>query len=225
LKKQYRYYDFVMAAFVCIMLCSNIIGASKVFTIGGLSFGAGILFFPISYIFGDVLTEVYGYAQSRRVVWAGFAAMAFASLTSWIVLNLPPAPTWPNQGAFEIAFGSTWRITVGSLLAFCVGEFCNSYVMAKMKIFTKGKHLWTRIVGSTIVGEGIDSAIFYPAAFLGIWPNRLVVQVAISSYFFKLLWEIVVIPFTYIFVNWLKRAEHEDFFDYNTDFNPFSLKR
>jgi len=225
LKKSYKYYDFVMAAFVCIMLCSNIIGASKVFTFAGLSFGAGILFFPISYIFGDVLTEVYGYAQSRRVVWAGFAAMAFASLTSWIVLALPPSPNWPNQGAFEIAFGSTWRITIGSLLAFCVGEFCNSYVMAKMKIFTNGRHLWSRIVGSTVVGEGIDSAIFYPAAFLGIWPGSLVVKVALSSYFFKVLWEIVVIPFTYIFVNWLKRAEREDYYDYNTDFNPFSLKR
>jgi len=223
--KQYRYYDFVMAAFVCIMLCSNVIGASKVFVVGGLSFGAGILFFPISYIFGDVLTEVYGYAQARRVVWAGFAAMIFACFTSWLVVALPPEPTWPNQAAFETVFGSTWRIVLGSLVAFCFGEFCNSYVLAKMKILTKGRHLWSRILGSTVIGEGVDSLIFYPIAFYGVWPTSLVFKVLLSSYFFKVLWELAVMPFTYLFVGWLKRVEKEDFFDYATDFNPFSLKR
>jgi uncharacterized integral membrane protein (TIGR00697 family) len=224
MKKQYQYYDFVMAAFVCIMLCSNIIGASKVFVVGGYSFGAGILFFPISYIFGDVLTEVYGYARARRVVWSGFAAMIFASSTSWLVVNLPPAPGWPNQAAFETVFGATWRIVIGSLIAFCAGEFCNSYVLAKMKIFTKGKHLWSRIVGSTLIGEGVDSVIFYPIAFYGIWPNSLVLNVLLSSYILKVLWEIAVMPFTYIFVNWLKRVEQEDYFDYQTDFNPFKVQ-
>jgi uncharacterized integral membrane protein (TIGR00697 family) len=223
-KKQFRCYDFVMAAFVCIMLCSNVIGASKVFVVGGLSFGAGILFFPISYIFGDVLTEVYGYARARRVVWAGFAAMVFAAFTSWLVVALPPAPTWPNQTAFETVFGSTWRIVVGSLIAFWAGEFCNSYVMAKMKIFTKGRHLWSRVVGSTVIGEGVDSVIFYPIAFYGIWPTTVVFKVLLSSYVLKVLWEVAVIPFTYIFVNWLKKVEQEDYYDYDTDFNPFSLK-
>ncbi|MGZ3721493.1 MAG: queuosine precursor transporter [Bdellovibrionales bacterium] len=222
--KQYKCYDFVMAAFVCIMLCSNIIGASKVFVIGGFSFGAGIIFFPISYIFGDVLTEVYGYARARRVVWAGFASMIFASFVSWLVVSLPPAEGWPNQAAFEIAFGSTWRITMGSLIAFTFGEFCNSYVLAKMKVFTQGKHLWSRFVGSTIIGEGVDSLIFYPVAFFGIWPTALVFKVLLSSYVLKVLWEIAVMPFTYIFVNWLKRVEQEDYFDYKTDFNPFKLK-
>jgi uncharacterized integral membrane protein (TIGR00697 family) len=224
MKKQYQYYDFVLGAFVCIMLCSNIIGASKVLTVGGLSFGAGIIFFPISYIFGDVLTEVYGYAQARRVVWAGFAAMIFASFTCWLVVSLPPAPGWANQAAFETVFGATWRIVFGSLFAFCFGEFCNSYVMAKMKIYTKGRHLWSRIVGSTVIGEGVDTLMFYPLAFYGLWPNSLLLSVMISSYFLKVLWEVAVMPFTYIFINWLKRVEHEDYYDYKTDFNPFKLK-
>jgi queuosine precursor transporter len=223
--KQYRCYDFVMAAFVCVMLCSNIIGAAKVFTVGGASFGAGILFFPISYLFGDILTEVYGYAKSRRVVWAGFGAMLFATMTSWIVVHLPPAEGWKDQAAFETVFGSTWRIVLGSLFAFLCGEFCNSYVLAKLKIFSKGKHLWARFVASTIVGEGIDTTIFYPIAFAGSWPNDLLFKVMLSSYLFKVLWEVLVTPVTYLVVNWLKRIENEDYYDYKTNFNPFSLKQ
>jgi len=223
-EKKYRYYDFVMAAFVCIMICSNVIGAPKVFSIGEMSFGGGILFFPVSYLFGDILTEVYGYASARRVVWAGFAAMIFASFTSWLVLKLPPAPGWNDQAAFETVFGATWRIVLGSLLAFLVGEFCNSYVLAKLKIRMAGKHLWLRFVLSTIVGEGIDTTIFYPLAFFGIWPQSLLFKVMLSSYLFKVTWEVAVTPFTYIFVNWLKRAEEVDFFDYHTNFNPFSVK-
>lgn len=223
-EKKYRYYDFVMAAFVCIMICSNVIGAPKVFSIGAMSFGGGILFFPVSYLFGDILTEVYGYASARRVVWAGFTAMIFASFTSWLVLKLPPAPGWNDQAAFETVFGATWRIVLGSLLAFLFGEFCNSYVLAKLKILSKGKHLWLRFVVSTIVGEGIDTAIFYPMAFIGIWPESLLLKVMMSSYLFKVTWEVAVTPFTYIFVNWLKRAEQVDFYDYDTNFNPFSVK-
>ncbi|MGZ3694672.1 MAG: queuosine precursor transporter, partial [Bdellovibrionota bacterium] len=171
--RQFRYYDFVMAAFVCVILCSNLIGASKIATVGGFTFGAGVLFFPISYIFGDVLTEVYGYARARRVVWAGFGAMIFASFMSWFVLALPPAQGWPHQEAFNTVFGSTPRIVVGSLVAFFCGEFCNSFVLAKMKVATKGKYLWMRTIGSTIAGEAVDSLIFYPVAFYGTWPNDL----------------------------------------------------
>lgn len=213
-----------MAAFVCVILCSNLIGASKIATLGGYSFGAGVLFFPISYIFGDVLTEVYGYAKARRVVWAGFGAMIFASFMSWCVLSLPPAEGWPHQAAFETVFAATPRIVLGSLVAFFCGELCNSYVLAKMKIATKGRYLWTRTIGSTIVGEGVDTLIFYPIAFYGLWPNDLLVKVMISNYCIKVAWETVITPFTYLIVNALKKAEHEDYFDYQTNFSPFTLK-
>jgi uncharacterized integral membrane protein (TIGR00697 family) len=222
--KQYRYYDFVVAAFVCIMLVSNVVGAAKVFSIHGWDFGAGVLFFPMSYLFGDILTEVYGYAKARRVVWAGFGAMIFAAVTSWIVIKLPPAAEWKDQAAFETAFGSTWRIVVGSLVAYFCGEFCNSYVLAKMKILSQGRHLWARFIASTIVSEGVDTVIFYPTAFFMTWPNNLLVNVMLSTYFFKVGWEVVAVPFTYVFVNWLKRVEHEDHYDYGTNFSPFTLK-
>jgi len=182
------------------------------------------LFFPISYLFGDILTEVYGYAMARRVVWAGFGALIFASLISWLVLLLPPSPGWHDQAAFETAFGSTWRIGVGSLIAFFCGEFCNSYLLAKMKIISHGTHLWARFIGSTMVGEGVDTILFYPIAFIGLWPNELLMSVLVSSYLFKVGWEVAVTPFTYLVVNWLKRVEHVDYYDYNTDFNPFTLK-
>lgn len=213
-----------MAAFVCVLLCSNLIGAAKIAQVGGFSFGAGVLFFPISYIFGDVLTEVYGYARARRVVWAGFAAQIFASFMCWFVLALPPAQGWNHQAAYETVLGSTWRIVLGSLIAFFVGEFCNSFVLAKMKVASKGKHLWMRTIGSTIVGEGVDTLLFYPIAFYGNWPNDLLLTVMLNNYLLKTGWEVVVTPFTYVAVNWLKKAEHEDYFDYRTDFNPFTLK-
>lgn len=222
--RQYRYYEFVMAAFVTILLCSNLIGAAKIATVGGYSFGAGVLFFPVSYIFGDILTEVYGYAKARRVVWAGFGAMIFASFMSWAVLALPPAEGWPHQAAFETVFAATPRIVLGSMVAFFCGELCNSYVLAKMKIATKGKHLWSRTIGSTIAGEGVDTLIFYPIAFYGIWPNDLLVKVMISNYCIKVGWEAVITPFTYLIVNALKKAEKEDFYDTKTDFNPFIIK-
>jgi uncharacterized integral membrane protein (TIGR00697 family) len=223
-RKSYKYYEFVMAAFVCVLLCSNLIGAPKVARVGSFTFGAGVFFFPISYIFGDILTEVYGYARSRRVVWAGFAAMLFASFMCWFVLWLPPAPGWADQAAFEKAFGSTWRIVAGSLMAFCVGEFCNSYVLAKMKIWTEGRWLWTRTIGSTIVGEAVDTLIFYPIAFYANWPNDLLITVMINNYLLKTGWEIVVTPVTYVVVGWLKRAENEDYYDRDTDFNPFTVR-
>jgi uncharacterized integral membrane protein (TIGR00697 family) len=222
-QRQYRYYDLVMASFVTILLCSNLIGTSKVITIFGFTCGAGVFFFPLSYVFGDILTEVYGYARSRKVVWAGFSALAFASIMSWFVVAAPPAKDWPFQSAYETVYGQTWRIVVASFLAFFAGEFTNSFVLAKMKLWTQGKMLWTRTIGSTIAGEAVDSLIFYPIAFLGTWQHHLVVQVMLTNYLLKVLWEVVMTPVTYKIVNFLKKAESEDYFDWKTNFNPFSL--
>jgi uncharacterized integral membrane protein (TIGR00697 family) len=222
--RTFRYYDFVMASFVTVLLCSNVIGASKVATFRGFTFGAGVLFFPISYIFGDILTEVYGYARARRVVWAGFAAQVFASFMAWFIVTIPGAPGWPHQAAYETCFGSTWRIVGASLVAFFCGEFTNSYVLAKMKILTKGRHLWTRTIGSTIAGELVDSVVFYPLAFYGEWSADLLVKVLITNYVLKVLWEVVNTPVTYKIVGFLKRAEQEDYYDHKTNFTPFSLK-
>jgi len=223
-RRLYKYYDLVMALFVTVLLCSNVIGAAKVCTVWGFTFGAGVLFFPISYIFNDVLTEVYGYARARKVVWAGFGAIVFASFMSWVVLTLPPAMGWNDQRAYEAVFGQTPRIVFASLGAFFVGEFANSYVLAKMKILTSGRFLWSRTIGSTIVGEGVDSLVFYPLAFLGVWENRLVLTVMVSNYIIKVLWEAIVTPFTYRVVGFLKRAEQEDYYDIDTDFTPFSIE-
>ncbi len=229
--RNYRYYDFVMAAFVTILICSNLIGPAKIAQIdapllGTLTFGAGVLFFPISYVFGDVLTEVYGYGRSRRVIWAGFAALAFAAFMAFVIVKLPPAPFWHNQGAYEVAFGSTWRIALASLIAFVCGEFVNSFVLAKMKIWTAGRWLWTRTIGSTIFGEGVDSLIFYPLAFYdsGIIPNDKLSLVMLAQFVTKVGVEIAFTPLTYRIVGWLKRVEHEDYYDRDTNFNPFSLK-
>lgn len=227
--KKYKYYDLIMALFVTVLLCSNLIGPAKIWEMdiwlfGKTQFGAGILFFPISYLFGDILTEVYGYARARKVVWAGFGALVFASLMSWVVLNLPPAEGWPNQKAHEIVFGTTPRIVFASIFAYWVGEFSNSYVLAKMKIWTKGKFLFVRTIGSTIIGTGIDSAIFYPVAFFGVWTTEQVISVMIGNYVLKVLWETVATPFTYKIVGFLKRIEHEDYYDNDTNFTPFSLE-
>jgi uncharacterized integral membrane protein (TIGR00697 family) len=224
LHRTYRYYDLVMAAFVTVLLCANLIGAAKVAQVGGFTFGAGVLFFPISYVFGDVLTEVYGYARARKVVWAGFGALAFASFMSWATLAFPPAPGWPHQAAYETVFGGTPRIVLASLVAYFGGEFCNSYVLAKMKLATRGRLLWSRTIGSTVVGEAVDSAVFYPLAFLGTWDTELVLRVMVSNYLLKVAWEAVMTPVTYRVVNFLKRAESEDYFDRRTDFTPFSLR-
>jgi hypothetical protein len=213
-----------MAAFVTTLLCANLIGASKVARVGPVTFGAGVLFFPLSYVFGDVLTEVYGYARARKVVWAGFGAMTFASFMSWAVLAFPPAPAWPHQQAFQTVFGGTPRIVGASMLAYFCGEFCNSYVLARMKVRTEGRWLWTRTIGSTIVGEAVDSAVFYPLAFLGVWTHEQVLQVMVTNYALKVGWEAVMTPFTYRIVNTLKRTEHEDYFDRDTNFTPFSLQ-
>ncbi len=230
-RRQYRYYELVMAAFVVVLICSNLIGPAKIAQVtlpilGVVTFGAGVLFFPISYVFGDILTEVYGYARARKVIWAGFAGLGFASFMAAVVVALPPAPFWHNQPAYEIAFGSTWRIVLASMSAYFCGEFVNSYVLAKMKILTAGRWLWTRTIGSTIFGEAVDSALFYPLAFYGsgIIPNGKLPLVMLSQFVIKVAVEVVFTPVTYKIVNALKRAEHEDYYDRDTDFNPFSLR-
>ncbi|MEN3746474.1 queuosine precursor transporter [Sphingomonas sp. HF-S3] len=229
---QFRYYDFVMAAFVAILLLSNVIGAGKVAQIWlplwnvYWPFGAGILFFPLSYVIGDVLTEVYGYARARRVIWAGTAAVLFMAFMSWVVVMLPPAPDWTNQAAYETIFGQVPRIVLASVCAFWAGEFVNSYVMARMKIWTGGRHLWSRTIGSTVVGQGVDSLIFYPLAFLGAvgWTNALVFKVLVTQWVLKVSWEVLLTPVTYLVVNWLKRREGVDVYDDGTDFTPFRTR-
>jgi hypothetical protein len=230
--RQYRYYDFVMAASVCVLLCSNLIGPAKetsieVPLIGTVTFLAGVLFFPISYIFGDILTEVYGYGRDRRVVWAGFAALAFAALMAAVVVHLPPstsAASRANQSAVEAIFGNTPRIVVASITAFLCGTFVNSYVLAKMKIWTRGRWLWTRIIGSTLCGELVDSVIFYFVAFYGLMPQAHLVEIMFTQYALKSGWEILAAPLTYRVVAFLKKAENEDYYDTHTNFTPFSLK-
>ncbi len=230
MRKQYKYYDFIMAAFVCVLVCSNLIGPAKVTQIeapllGTLTFGAGVLFFPISFIFGDILTEVYGYAASRRVIWAGFAGLAFASLMAWMIVALPPAPFWHNQAEYEVAFGSTWRIAAAGLIAFAVGEFVNSFIMAKMKIVSAGKRLWQRTITSTVFGEVVDTAIFVPLAFwnTGIIPNDKIPLIIGAQITAKIAVEIAFTPVVYKTVAFLKRAENEDYYDNNTDFSPFKI--
>ena len=227
----FRYYDFVMAAFVAILLLSNVIGAGKVAVvtlpgIGPWPFGAGILFFPVSYVIGDILTEVYGYARARRVIWAGFAATVFMAVMAWVVVALPPAPSWTNQAAYETVFGQVPRIVFASVCAFWAGEFVNSYVLARMKILTEGRHLWTRTIGSTVVGQAVDSAIFYPLAFLGAtgWTTHLVVVVLFTQWALKVGWEVLLTPVTYAVVGWLKRVEGVDVFDRGTNFSPFRTR-
>jgi uncharacterized integral membrane protein (TIGR00697 family) len=229
--RSYRYYEFVMAAFVTVLICSNLIGPAKIAQIdapflGPLTFGGAVLFFPISYVFGDILTEVYGYARARRVIWAGFAGLGFASFMAAVVVALPPAPFWHHQDAYEVAFGTTWRIAAASMIAYFCGEFVNSYVMAKMKILTSGRWLWTRTVGSTIFGEGVDSLLFYPLAFFGagVFPDEKLPVVMLAQFVTKVGVEVVLTPVTYKVVALLKRAENEDYYDRHTDFNPFTLK-
>ncbi|MFM5929362.1 MAG: queuosine precursor transporter [Novosphingobium sp.] len=221
-RRHFRYFDYVMAAFVAILLLSNLIGASKLATVGGYTFGAGILFFPLSYVIGDVLTEVYGYANARRCVWMGFAALIFMAFMSYVVVAMPAAEGWGGQAAYESVFGSTWRIVAASVLAFWAGEFVNSFVLARMKILTAGKHLWSRTIGSTFFGQAVDSLIFYPVAFLGEWSNEQVVTVMITNWLLKVLWEALLTPVTYGVVGWFKHREGVDVFDDGTDFSPFA---
>ena len=228
-RRHFRDFDFVMAAFVTILVLSNVIGAGKVATVtipglGPWPFGAGILFFPVSYVIGDVLTEVYGFARARRCIWTGFAALVFMAFMSWVVVALPPAADWQGQEAYEAVFGQVPRIVLASIVAFWAGEFANSVILAKMKVWTDGRYLWTRTIGSTVVGQGVDSLIFYPLAFLGAvgWSTDLVLKVLVTQWVLKVSWEVVLTPLTYAVVGWLKRREGVDVYDVDTDFTPFS---
>ena len=227
----FRYYDFVMTAFVVILLLSNVIGAEKRSEVvlpwlGHVPFGAGILFFPISYVIDDVLTEVYGYARARRVVWAGFVALLFMGVMEWTVVHLPVAEGWTGQPAYERVFGGGWRIILASLCAFWAGDLLNSLVLAKMKIWTSGRFLWTRTIGSTVIGEGADSLIFYPLAFYGLadWPLQAMLLVMLSQFVLKVSWEVILTPVTYAIVGFLKRREGLDVYDEGTNFTPFRAK-
>lgn len=231
--RAFRYYDFLVAGMVAVLLCSNLIGPAKVCAVtlpvlGLVSFGAGNLFFPVSYIFDDVLTEVYGYARARRAIWAGFAGLLFATFMSTVIIAMPPAPGEPwnekLQPALEIVFGNTWRIAAASVAGYWIGDFANSYVLAKMKLMTRGRWLWTRTIGSTIVGEGLDSLVFYPLAFYGIWTHADLLKVMAFNFTLKVGVEVVFTPVTYAVVGFLKRAEDVDTYDPHTHFTPFSLK-
>ncbi|MGZ8346697.1 MAG: queuosine precursor transporter [Allosphingosinicella sp.] len=224
-----RYFDFVMAAFVTVLLLSNVLGAGKVAVIdlpyfGIWPFGAGILFFPVSYVIGDVLTEVYGYARARRCIWAGFGALLFMAFMAWVVVALPPAATWTGQAAYEQVFGQVPRIVFASMVAFWFGEFVNSYVLARMKILTRGRLLWTRTIGSTVAGQGVDSLIFYPLAFYGVWDDSTLLVVLLTQWALKVGWEALLTPVTYGVVGFLKRREGIDVFDEGTDFTPFQTR-
>jgi uncharacterized integral membrane protein (TIGR00697 family) len=227
--KNYKYYDLILGAYVCVLLCSNLIGPAKISTVqvplwGPVTFVAGVLFFPISYIFGDILTEVYGYARDRRCVWAGFGALVFAAAMSYVIVHLPPARFWASkQPAVAEIFGSTPRIVAGSIIAFWCGSFVNSYVLAQMKLWTGGRWLWTRVVGSTLCGELVDSALFYTIAFSGTLTTAELLTVTTTQYVLKSGWEILMTPVTYRIVGFLKRAEQEDYYDRDTDFTPFAI--
>lgn len=240
-RRHFRYFDYAMVAFVAILLLSNLIGAAKLATVSGFTFGAGILFFPVSYVLGDVLTEVYGYANARRCVWAGTVALIFMAFMSYVVVAMPPAASWGCassgdpafaklgldsgticQSTYVSVFGSTWRIVLASVIAFWAGEFVNAFVLAKLKIFTQGKHLWTRTIGSTVFGQAVDSLLFYPIAFLGVWETHDVLMVLVTNWAMKVLWEVVLTPVTYMVVGWLKNREGVEVFDTGTEFSPFA---
>ncbi|MGB9880715.1 MAG: queuosine precursor transporter [Anaerolineae bacterium] len=211
-----------MVLFVAVLIISNV-ASSKILMLGPFTFDGGTILFPISYIFGDILTEVYGYSRSRRVIWSGFFCTALMALVLAIVGLLPPAPGWEHQEAYMTILGITPRIVLGSLIAYFSGEFSNSYILAKMKIWTKGRWLWTRTIASTIVGEGVDTLLFVLIAFYGVLSSSLLVSVIISNYVFKVGFEALATPVTYAITNFLKRVENEDYYDYYTDFNPFRI--
>lgn len=218
----FRYFDILMALFVAVLLISNI-ASIKILTLWKFTFDGGTILFPLSYIFGDILTEVYGYRNSRKVIWTGFFCAMLMSLVLWIVQILPPASDWTNQAAFESLLGFIPRIVIASLLAYIAGEFSNSIILSKLKIRTKGKYLWLRTISSTLIGEGIDTAIFCFVAFYGILPTELLISVILSNYIFKCGVEILFTPVTYKVVGFLKRKEGVDSFDHGVNYNPFSL--
>jgi hypothetical protein len=235
ISRTYKYYDFIVAFFVAVLLISNVASSAKIVDWGvsifglPLAFDAGTLLFPISYIFGDILTEVYGYKRSRRVIWAGFISAALMSLAFWVIGLMPGETTWEGyagQEAYNAILGgvATGGIVIASLLAYFAGEFSNSYVLAKMKVATEGRWLWSRTIGSTLIGEGIDTVLFVViATALGVFPWEIALTLIVTNYIFKVTIEIVLTPATYKAVSFLKETEQEDYYDRETNFNPFSL--
>lgn len=219
-----KYFLYVAILFVATLMISNTV-AVKIIQIGGFFFTGAIFIFPLTYIFGDILTEVYGYKASRKIIWSGLIANVIMSLGYFLVQSLPSAPFWPNQGAYETILGIVPRIVLASIVGYFVGEFCNSYVLSKMKIFMSGKHLWMRTIGSTIVGEGVDTFLFVTIAFIGTIPNSSLLMVIISGYLFKVFYEVLATPLTYLIVNKLKKAEGVDVYDTGVNYNPFSLNK
>lgn len=222
--RNFRYYDILVHIFVVVLLISNLVG-SKICAIGPFRISGAQLLFPITYIFGDVFTEVYGYSGSRRAIWIGFFASGLMAMMGFITVHIPPAPDWPNQHAFEVVFNFVPRMVAASLIAFWCGEFANSYTLARMKLLTEGRWLWTRTVGSTIVGQAVDTTIVMILAFGGTLNRSLILNLIVSGYLGKVLYEVLATPFTYLVVNFLKRAEGVDVYDTHTDFNPFSKER
>jgi uncharacterized integral membrane protein (TIGR00697 family) len=222
--RSFRHYDILVHVFVVVLLISNLVG-SKICAIGPFRISGAELLFPITYIFGDIFTEVYGYSGSRRAIWIGFFASALMALMGLITVHMPPAPDWPNQHAFEVVFNFVPRLVVASLVAFWCGEFANSYTMARMKLLTHGRWLWTRTVGSTVVGQAVDTAIIMFLAFGGTQDTKMILKLIGSSYLGKVLYEVVATPLTYLVVGWLKRAEGSDVFDSHTNFNPFAREK
>jgi queuosine precursor transporter len=222
--KSFKHLDTITALFVTVLLISNV-ASTKIVALGPLTFDGGTILFPLSYIFGDILTEVYGYARSRKVIWLGFAAALLMSATFMIVGALPPAPDWPNQEAFDKILGLTPRIVIASLIAYSAGGFTNSYTLAKIKVWMQGQHLWVRTISSTLVGQVVDTALFILIAFAGVegFSSSLLWMLIVSNYLFKCGVEILFTPVTYWITGWLKQQEHEDYYDRDTDFNPFRL--
>jgi uncharacterized integral membrane protein (TIGR00697 family) len=220
----FRYYDIIIAFYVTVQLASNFVAAGKIANVGGFTFGAGILVFPFGYIFADILTEVYGYSGARRAVWLGFATQLLMSLIAWMVVAFPPDATWGFQSEWATVFGSTPRIVAASLVAFWCGELANSFVLSRMKILTSGRWLWTRTIGSTLVGQFVDSLVFYPLAFVGQWEPNLIGKVLVTNFLLKVAVEVVATPWTYFVVGWLKRRENYDAYDYGVDYNPFHVR-
>jgi queuosine precursor transporter len=222
--RSFRHYDILVHVFVVVLLISNLVG-SKICAIGPFRISGAQLLFPITYIFGDVFTEVYGYSGSRRAIWIGFFASGLMALMGLITVHIPPAPEWHNQHAFEVVFNFVPRMVVASLIAFWCGEFANSYTLARMKLLTQGRWLWTRTVGSTVVGQAVDSVIVMFLAFGGSISTQMILKLIGSAYLGKVLYEVLATPLTYLVVGWLKRAEGVDVFDSQTDFNPFGREK
>lgn len=221
--KNYKYYSVITGLFTACLLISNTLD-TKIFMFSSLALPAGIILFPLAYLFGDVLTEVYGYSSSRKVIWTGFFSLLLMIVFYEIARNLTPAPFWKNQSSFDTIFSHVPRIVIASISAYFIGEFCNSFVLAKLKIKQSGSKMWLRFIASTIVGQAVDTTVFVLIAFYGSMIFSEMIQVIISAWLFKVIWEVIALPITLPIVKWLKKVENEDYFDTNTDFNPFNVK-